>query len=434
MIKIRFIQATMTALIEALHHAYATGNLRAVKRISALLDVAKDESVENVARKYDVARQTVHRWVTELLLAGLDSLKYEKSSGRKPRLTKAQKARLKEVVKAGPPAAGFQTACWTSLLIQMVIYREFKVFYSRHYVCELLHNLGFSFQKARFVSDHLDEKRRREWMEKEWPKILRQAKKRRAYLLKVLAETTRQLVIIQEGARYHTSKAMRQFFAAHQDRITGYQLPSYSPDYNPIEYLWKNVKREATHNQYFPEFELLTLSVDQALAYYAQHPGEVKVGDVFLQVPMVDQGPKGYCAPATLTRVVQYYGHQTTMNEMAAMMETQGDGGTLVTDVLDGVRKVTRRLRLSFKEEDLPGKDKLDNQRRLDRWVDTAIIAYIDNGNPIFWTVPMHQRLIIGYNAATREILSSDSWGQKGYDRMPYVEAAKQTEGIWIIR
>jgi len=343
MIKIRFIQATMTALMEALHHAYATGNLRAVKRISALLDVARDEAIEDVARKYDVARQTVHRWVTELLLEGLDSLKYEKSSGRKPRLTKTQKERLKEVVKAGPQAAGFQTACWTSLLIQIVIYREFKVLYSRHYVCELLHNLGFSFQKARFVSDHLDEKRRREWMEKEWPKILRQAKKMRAYLLfedeasfpqwgslgytwapkgqqplvkttgkrkaykvfglidfftgrlfyqgidgkfnwetyqafllKVLAETTRHLVIIQDGAKYHTSKAMRKFFTAHQDRITVYQLPSYSPDYNPIEYLWKNVKREATHNQYFPEFEWLTLSVDQALAYYAQHPGEVK--------------------------------------------------------------------------------------------------------------------------------------------------------------
>lgn len=343
MIKIRLIQATMTALIEALHHAYATGNLRAVKRISALLDVAKDESIENVAKKYVVVRQTVHRWVTEFLLEGLDSLKYEKPSGRKPRLTKTQKARLKEVVKAGPQAAGFQTACWTSLLIQIVIYREFKVLYSRHYVCELLHNLGFSFQKARFVSDHLDEKRRQEWMEKDWPKILRQAKKMRAYLLfedettfpqwgslgytwapkgqqplvkttgkrkaykvfglidfftgrlfyqgingkfnsetyqafllKVLAETTRHLVIIQDGAKYHTSKAMRQFFAAHQDRITVYQLPSYSPDYNPIEYLWKNVKREATHNQYFPEFELLTLSVDQALAYYAKHPGEVK--------------------------------------------------------------------------------------------------------------------------------------------------------------
>jgi len=343
MIKIRFTPATMTVLMEALHRAYATGNLRLVKRVSTLLDVAKDEVIKDVAEKYGVARQTVHRWVAEFLLEGPDSLKYERSSGRQPRLTKTQKTRLKEVVEAGPQVAGFQTACWTSLLIQIVIYREFKVLYSRHYVCELLHNLGFSFQKARFVSDHLDEKRRQEWMKKEWPKILRKAKKMRAFLLfgdeasfpqwgslgytwapkgqqpvikttgkrkaykvfglidfftgrlfyqgidgkfnsetyqafllKVLAETTRHLIIIQDGAKYHTSKTMREFFAARQDRITVYQLPSYSPDYNPIEYLWKNVKREATHNQYFPEFELLTLSVDQALAYYAKHPGEAK--------------------------------------------------------------------------------------------------------------------------------------------------------------
>jgi transposase len=343
MIKIRFTQATTTVLIEALHRAYAAGNLRLVKHISALLDVAKDEAIQDIAEKYGVARQTVSRWIAEFLLEGTDSLKYEKSSGRKPRLTKTQKARLKEVVKAGPQAAGFGTACWTSLLIQIVIYHEFKVLYSRHYVCQLLRNLDFSFQKARFVSDHLDEKRRQEWMEKEWPKILRKARRMRAlllfgdeatfpqwgslgytwapkgkqpvvkttgkrkaykvfglidfftgrlfyrgiddrfnsetyqaFLLKALAETTRHLVIIQDGAKYHTSKAMREFFAAHQDRITVYQLPSYSPDYNPIEFLWKNVKREATHNQYFPEFELLTQSVDQALAYYATHPDEVK--------------------------------------------------------------------------------------------------------------------------------------------------------------
>ena len=271
MIKIRFTQATMTVLMEALHRAYAAGNLRAVKRISALLDVAKDEAIKDIAEKYNVARQTVHRWRVEFLLEGPDSLKYEKPSGRRPRLTKTQKRRLKEVVEAGPQAAGFQTACWTSLLIQIMIYREFKVLYSRHYVCELLHNLGFSYQKAKFVSDHLDEKRRQEWMEKDWPKILRKAKKMRAFLLfedeasfaqwgslgytwapkgqqpvvktsgkrktykvfglidfftgrlfyqgiegrfnsetykafllKVLAETSRHLVIIQDGARYHT--------------------------------------------------------------------------------------------------------------------------------------------------------------------------------------------------------------------------------------
>ncbi|MBT7164422.1 MAG: hypothetical protein HN904_16705, partial [Victivallales bacterium] len=144
--------------------------------------------------------------------------------------------------------------------------------------------------------------------------------------------------------------------------------------------------------------------------------------------------PKGYCAPATVTRVVQYYGNETTMNEMAAMMGTQDGGGTRLTDIRDGVRKVTRRLRMSFKEEDVPDKKRLDSQRRVDRWMAKAVVDYIDSGNPIFWTIPDHIRLIVGYNARTREVLYSDSWGRKGYDRLPYQEAASKTEVIWIIR
>ena len=75
-----------------------------------------------------------------------------------------------------------------------------------------------------------------------------------AFLRDVLAQTTRHVFLIQDGARYHTSKAMVQFFAAHAERLTKVQLPSYSPDFNPIEYLWKKVKKLATHLKYFPEF------------------------------------------------------------------------------------------------------------------------------------------------------------------------------------
>ena len=166
----------------------------------------------------------------------------------------------------------------------------------------------------------------------------------------------------------------------------------------------------------------------------AKYPGVVRVGDVFVQVPMVDQGPKGYCAPATLTRVVQYYGRETTMNEMAAMMGTEDGGGTRVSDIRESVRKVTRRLRMSFREEEAPTKGRLDSARRVDRWIRKAVIEYIDNGNPIFWTVPEHIRLIVGYNERTREVLFSDSWGGKGYDRIPYQEAANATDTVWIIR
>ena len=52
-------------------------------------------------------------------------------------------------------------------------------------------------------------------------------------------------------------------------------LPSYSPDYNPIEYLWKQTKQLDTHNKYFKEFAALTVSVDKALAHFATHPETV---------------------------------------------------------------------------------------------------------------------------------------------------------------
>ena len=95
------------------------------------------------------------------------------------------------------------------------------------------------------------------------------------FLHTILAYTTAHLFLIHDGARYHTSQATQQFLEAHRERITAYPLPSYSPDYNPIEYLWKKTKKRATHNQYFKEFAALTGSVDKALAYFATHPAMV---------------------------------------------------------------------------------------------------------------------------------------------------------------
>ena len=43
--------------------------------------------------------------------------------------------------------------------------------------------MGFSYQKAKFVSDHLNEDKRNQWLTKTWPEILALAKKHNAYLL-----------------------------------------------------------------------------------------------------------------------------------------------------------------------------------------------------------------------------------------------------------
>jgi transposase len=229
-------------------------------------------------------------------------------------------------------------------MIQDLIQRQFGVEYHPHSLCPLLKHMGFSSQKARLVSDQLNEAKRLAGRQTRWPKILRQARqkkalllfgdeasfaqwgsfsspwapqgqqpavptsgKRKAYkvfglidafsgrffskaqagrvnsasyaafLLDVLAQTTQHVVVMQDGARYHTSKAMQAFFETHADRLSSEPLPTDSPDFNPIEHLWKKVKKEATHRKHFPEFTDLQQEVERALRHCAQTTNEIMV-------------------------------------------------------------------------------------------------------------------------------------------------------------
>jgi transposase len=290
-----------------------------------------------------MCRQTIYNWLHAFLLKRWASLRPRSRPGRPPKLTLSQKQRLCALLDAGPEAAGYPTGCWNTALIQDLIWREFQRCYNVHYLAELLRNLGFSYQKARFVSDHLDEQSRHHWLTVTWPTIVAEARKRGAWLLfgdeasfaqwgslgyswarrgqqplvktcgkrkgykvlglieyfsgrvfyrgqterftakrycdflaSVLATTEQPIILVQDGARYHTAKETVRFVTQQAAQLTVYQLPSYSPDYNPIEHLWRNVKREKTHNRYFPTFEALTQAVEEGLTYFQAHPTQVK--------------------------------------------------------------------------------------------------------------------------------------------------------------
>ena len=342
-LRIQVSAATVRALHARLHQAYLKDDVRLVRRTTVVIDLLVHHvPMAVLCERWGLSSSCLYGWQRAFLLHGRESLYYRHSGGRRPKLTPRQKNRLAELLEAGPQVVGCETACWTSVLIRVLIWREFGVLYNRQYVCTLLHNLGFSFQKARFVSDHLDVARRQAWLNDKWPTLLRAATrcqglilfedeasfaqwgsvsytwarrgqqpevptsgKRKGYkvfgaidyfsgrlfyqgiegrlnsesyqefLRMIVEHTTQHLFLIHDGARYHTSQATMQFLEAHGQRITVYPLPSYSPDYNPIEYLWKKTKQRATHNQYFKEFIQLTVSVDKALAYFAMHPDTV---------------------------------------------------------------------------------------------------------------------------------------------------------------
>ena len=52
------------------------------------------------------------------------------------------------------------------------------------------------------------------------------------------------IFLIVDNVRYHTSKDTSEWVEKHRDRIELFFLPSYSPDLNPDEWVWKNVKND----------------------------------------------------------------------------------------------------------------------------------------------------------------------------------------------
>jgi transposase len=295
------------------------------------------------ASTLNVSEESIRLWINAFILNGVKSFVYKKPSGRPPKLTKTQRKQLYRLISQGPQNSGFPGTCWRSPMIQWLIYEKFGVEYSVFYIPQLLKNMGFSYQKAKFVGDHKDPEKRKQWLEQKWPEIVKLAEEKNGYILfgdeasfpqwgsltytwakkgqqpvvktsgkrrgykvfglidyftgrffckghekgrlnsasyesflsEVLSKTRKHIILIQDGARYHTSKAMKQFFAKKAHRITVYELPSYSPDYNPIEKLWKKIKEKEIHLHYFPTFDSPKNKVEEALLYFKDLKNEV---------------------------------------------------------------------------------------------------------------------------------------------------------------
>ncbi|WOO39321.1 C39 family peptidase [Rubellicoccus peritrichatus] len=173
-------------------------------------------------------------------------------------------------------------------------------------------------------------------------------------------------------------------------------------------------------------------------------------GDVIVtEIPMVDQGPKGYCVPATLERVLRYMDIRADMYLLAMAGQTDIGGGTRVENLLQGAERYVKSAGREFERERFKVSPR-------------SVAKYIDEGRPIIWTMysgndynaiansitktrrnyddadawkgklkeitsnmdeitpdrmAAHACLIIGYNPVTKEIAVSDSWGPSYRER-----------------
>jgi hypothetical protein len=190
-------------------------------------------------------------------------------------------------------------------------------------------------------------------------------------------------------------------------------------------------------------------------------------GDVFItNIPMVNQGPKGYCVPATFERYLRYMQIPADMYILAMAGQTQIGGGTSLSNLIESIDGYIASQSRSMKQ--------LKETIKL-----RTVKKYIDKGLPIIWTMyssreynkfvnersaqrlkvsdweswedrtqsesrsqelrqdymSAHACMIIGYNKETDEIAVSDSWGPSYAVRWVPVEQAEQVSqgSIYVI-
>lgn len=187
-----------------------------------------------------------------------------------------------------------------------------------------------------------------------------------------------------------------------------------------------------------------------------------KNGDVFINnIPMVNQGPKGYCVPATFERYLRYLHIPADMYLLAMAGQTSVGGGTSLSSIIGATKSYAASHNRSMKE--------IRNEINV-----RTVKKHIDKGLPLIWTMfsskqynnfvnertnaraeasdwaawadrsksearsmslvkdinSAHACMIIGYNKKTNEIAVSDSWGPSFAIRwVPAAQAEQVSQG-----
>lgn len=81
------------------------------------------------------------------------------------------------------------------------------------------------------------------------------------------ASLGRPVILTIDNAPWHRGQAMAQVLADNP-QLQLYRLPSYSPQLNIIERVWKVLRRRATHNRLFDTMAQLRSALRNSFSYY----------------------------------------------------------------------------------------------------------------------------------------------------------------------
>lgn len=257
-----------------------------------------------------------------------------------------------------------------------------------------------------------------------------------------------------ERQQYGTGRGLKQLIKRWDWKGHAFLLASQDGEYASLKIVSTDTADNKGRGEKISDAKLRKLSVENIIT---RENGDVLIGNI----PMVNQGPKGYCVPATFERYLRYLQIPADMYILAMAGQTNIGGGTSLSSIISAIEGYASSHNRSMKKM----KDEIDVR---------SVKKYIDKGLPLIWTMysskqyndfvnqrskeradasdwdawenrskdearslnlgkdisSAHACMIIGYNKETDEIAVSDSWGPSFAIRwVPAAQAEQVSQG-----
>lgn len=159
-------------------------NTQAELRRVALLNIDKGRELDFVAELVDVHIQTIRDWIRKRKILEERNWKGQtrgRSEGDKRLLEKEDELAIKALIEnKTPDKLNLGSALWTRRIVHKLIKEKTNNDLHLNTVGDYLYRWGFTPQRPGKVAFEQDEKKIKEWIEIEYPKILSQAKLEKA--------------------------------------------------------------------------------------------------------------------------------------------------------------------------------------------------------------------------------------------------------------
>lgn len=86
----------------------------------------------------------------------------------------------------------------------------------------------------------------------------------------------KKIILLLDNVKYHHTKKVIEFIEHLDKNIEFKFIPPYSSELNAIEHLWKDLRKDITHNHLFDNIKEILLSVRKYFTNVRSNPAKIK--------------------------------------------------------------------------------------------------------------------------------------------------------------